>query len=109
MKDVTPKHMRCTYMAGCPSIHELEDGRLLIVGKMAAYPGHSYQGVPIGPGEDAMIIDKALLSTIRDEVREECAVRLDDLAAKSEAMGRECGDLINAARVIRALKETPHE
>ncbi len=35
MKNLTPEHMRCFSVSQCPSIHQLEDGRLLIVGERA--------------------------------------------------------------------------
>jgi hypothetical protein len=66
MKDVTPEHMRCTYMAACPSIHELEDGRLLIVGKRTNVSAEVLATMDLAT-EEAIIIDKALLSTIIDD------------------------------------------
>jgi len=74
-KNLTPEHMRCG-VAQCASIHELEDGRLLIVGACAhdaagyddaalnrAYGG-LIAGEGVGPGETAIIIDRALLANV---------------------------------------------
>jgi hypothetical protein len=35
MKDITPKHLRCSFGPSCPAVHRLQDGRLLIIGKLA--------------------------------------------------------------------------
>jgi len=74
VKNWTPQALRCGF-GSCPSMHELEDGRLRIVG----YMDDNQDGT--GEQEMAIIIDRALLGDlIRDEVekavqaeRERCA------------------------------------
>jgi hypothetical protein len=102
MKNLTPQHLRCHFGESCPSVHELEDGRLLIVGEMQFDWWTREKGGNPGQNEMGITIDKALLSTIRDEVREECAKIAD------EARGKWL-DYDEIADAIRALKETPHE
>lgn len=102
MKNLTPQHLRCHFGESCPSMHELEDGRsYLIVGSGAYHDGYA-MGIKIGPGETAITIDRALLASIRDEVREECATVADEARAK-------CLDYDEIAAAIRALKEAPHD
>jgi hypothetical protein len=65
MKNLTPEHMRCFGAAGCPSIHQLEDGRLLIVGDAAGATAiASAAGIPVARGERAIVIDRALLADV---------------------------------------------
>ena len=69
-EDITPADMRCSTGMSCHSVHRLEDGQLLIVGKRAPiriddrYPP-SLESVEIcasmGPEEDAIVISPALL------------------------------------------------
>ena len=60
MKDLTPAHMRGG-PRNCPSIHELDDGSLLIVGKRGAQ--QAYDGnVGMALDEEAVIISPDLLS-----------------------------------------------
>lgn len=62
MKNLTPEELRCSY-GGCPSIHELEDGRLLIIG----LDGHEEtikRRIPGADNERAIIIDRALLANV---------------------------------------------
>jgi hypothetical protein len=130
MKNITPWHLRCGPL-NCPAVFELEDGRAVIVGEFAhmhppgTAPGDLYEALcnenKIGDNEAAIIIDRALLSTIRDEVREECAKLLRDFAAeraergetgpvaiRDEALSASATASLLAAR-IDALRETPHE
>ena len=61
MKNLTPKHLHCDFGASCPSIHELPNGKLLIIGKAAMAP--ELAGVPnLADDEDAVIIERELLS-----------------------------------------------
>jgi hypothetical protein len=125
MKDITPLHLRCEIAATCPSIHELEDGdSYLVVGKKAPvnFDGKAYFHIPIGDDETAIIIDKALLSTIRDEVRRNCVKAIEAELAK-ERGGYDPSKEYTAGQMheayftaghraiaaICALKETPHE
>src|SRR6185503_5446909 len=71
MKNLTPEHMRCPW-ADCPSIHELEDGRLLIIGERAATylsgledgdRSYTINGdKPVRDDEEAIVISPDLLS-----------------------------------------------
>lgn len=67
MRNLTPKHMRCAAGASCPSIHQLPDGRLLIVGKkvtdaeLDVWDGVNFD-LAIGDDEVASIISPDLLS-----------------------------------------------
>ena len=62
MKDLTPKAMRCP--AGyCPSVGQLEDGRLLIVGARADQKAHDAD-IGMAANEQAIIIDPALLDDV---------------------------------------------
>jgi hypothetical protein len=36
-QNITPAHLRCAIGASCPSLNQLEDGRLLVVGKSVEY------------------------------------------------------------------------
>jgi hypothetical protein len=113
MKNLTPRHLRCEW-GGCQSIHALEDGRrYIIVGQTAGLVADDELVAKPGPDETAVIIDHALLSTIRDEVREECAAAADLLAETWKPRKPFSHDPVEAfeeaAAAIRALKETPHE
>lgn len=72
MKNLTPDHMRCP-MGDCPSIHQLEDGRLLIVGKIAPFLEVDENGQGLHPedwpvdlnnDETAIVISPDLLSDL---------------------------------------------
>jgi hypothetical protein len=61
MRNLTPEHLRC-FAGSCPSVYELDDGRLLIVGELASRP---LFGLPSDNQlEIACIIDRALLANI---------------------------------------------
>lgn len=45
----------------------------------------------------------------RDEIIEECAARLDDIAAKARAMSRNGDDFETASFVLRSLKSSPSQ
>jgi len=72
MKDLTPQAMRCR-LGWCPSVGQLEDGRLLIVGKIAPWLEVNEDSSPVdreswpvsvGTDETAVIIDPALLDDV---------------------------------------------
>lgn len=70
-RNLTPEHMRCGPFSSCPSIHELEDGRLLIVGEAAALSTVGREAVrelrdagKIADTEFAIAIDRELLSAL---------------------------------------------
>jgi hypothetical protein len=104
VRNITPAHLRCGPF-NCPSVHELEDGRLLIVGKRTNVSAEVLSTMDLAT-EEAVIIDRALLATIRDEVREECA-NIAGTYLKDGDWDKDTCEAI--ARDIRALKETPHE
>lgn len=71
IKNLTPEHMRCD-ATSCPSLHQLEDGRLLVVGTQVEPPVATINDFAnpepfleiagkVGPGEAAVIISPALL------------------------------------------------
>ncbi len=64
MKNITPEHMRCQ-IGYCPSVHELNDGRLLIVGEYVSTNELREMGANPNPEtEGGVIIDRALLANI---------------------------------------------
>jgi hypothetical protein len=70
-ENLTPAHMRCA-VGTCPSLYRLEDGRFLVVGKVAflAAPmvwNKMKDDKAIGPEEYAIVIDPALLDTYVEE------------------------------------------
>lgn len=105
------------------SINELEGGLLLIVGEMQFDWWTRERGGNPGQNEMGVVIDKALLATITDEVREECAKIADYWAQgnwKAQSKDRSRFNIYDLQRAIenagvgiaediRALKETPHE
>ena len=61
----TPAGMRCAIAASCASVHELEGDRLLIVGRRATPEDLSGPvDYNIGDEEEAIVIDRALLSDV---------------------------------------------
>lgn len=62
-KNLTPAHLRCPF-ADCPSVHELQDGRLLIVGKRVDFPAMSIMAIAKSPDEEAIVIDRELLANL---------------------------------------------
>jgi hypothetical protein len=115
IKNLTPEHMRC-YAAECPSLHQLEDGRLLVVGTQVEPPVATINDFAnpepfleiagkVGPGEAAVIISPALLDVyVAEKVREErerCALiaerHLEDM------IGNRKPEMAMLAGIIRAL------
>jgi hypothetical protein len=62
MRNLTPLHLRC-HPSHCPSIHELDDGSLLIVGKSATMAA-ALERIPVGVGELAVIVSEELLAGV---------------------------------------------
>lgn len=71
--NLTPDHLRCS-LGGCPSVHELEDGNFVIVGKYArlmadteasALRDNLRNAGQIGPDEAAIFVEADLLSTLK--------------------------------------------
>lgn len=50
----------CDIGASCPAIYDMEDGSLLIIGSGAYWDGEA-AGIPIGPGETAIYINRKLV------------------------------------------------
>jgi hypothetical protein len=68
VRNLTPSHMRCVYAAACPSVHELDDGRLLIVGEYVSTNEVRQMGANPDPEtEGGVIIDRALLANVHAE------------------------------------------
>lgn len=63
IKNLTPKAMRCG-PRNCPSVHQLEDGRLLIVGRIAEPHEMAGSDIDRGDNEEVIIIDPALLDDV---------------------------------------------
>ena len=63
MKNLTPKAMRCAPLH-CPSVGQLEDGRLLIIGARSGPELAHFVNERLGNGETAIIIDPALLDDV---------------------------------------------
>lgn len=57
MRDLTPPHLRCALSVSCPSVHELDDGRILITGDKAAIG-------PDGEFEATIIVSRELLAGV---------------------------------------------
>lgn len=93
-RNLTPEAMRCED-GWCPSVHELDDGRLLIVGKRGAQ--QAYDGnVGMAPDEEAVIISPDLLSDyVAEKVREERAAWREVMKALGPWLrqAKEDGDL----------------
>lgn len=62
MRNITPVHLRCEW-GECPSVHELEDGRLLIVGR-DAFDEAERGEVAWGIDETPIIVDRAILANV---------------------------------------------
>ncbi len=70
IKNLTPEHMRCEIATSCPSLHRLEDGRLLVVGIYAIREARD-AGVHHELWENAVLIEPALLDVyVAEKVRE---------------------------------------
>jgi hypothetical protein len=82
-ENLTPERMKCAAMASCPSLHRLEDGRLLVVGvdvhaarglgdhRLDQAYGTLIHQDAIGIDEAVVAIPAALLDTyVEEKVRE---------------------------------------
>lgn len=100
MRNLTPEHMRCDAFH-CPSVHELDDGRLLIVGARAEDVA-AVESVAWGEDEWPIIIDRALLANISVP-----AMTLDKARAKARDIVDEAclGEAFATNGVIAALGE----
>jgi hypothetical protein len=55
MEDLTPDHLRCSF-GGCPGVYRLNDGDLLIIGKVLPPELMSEMEGRVGPDEFAVKI-----------------------------------------------------
>lgn len=55
--DITPERLKCAVSMGCPSVNAIEDGReLLIIGKVPSVEIMDQFKGRVGPGELAIVI-----------------------------------------------------
>lgn len=86
--DLTPKHLKCSATMSCPSIHRLEDGRIMIVGDDGV-PEAFARDIPVGAAESAVTITEDLLSLYVSEKTDKLQAQVDALySAASGALER---------------------
>jgi len=111
MKNLTPQHLRCAPLH-CPSVHELEDGRLLIVGKRTSVSAEVLATMNLAT-EEAIVIDRELLAGVcatparadgdgGESVHDEL-LRISDELSGRELYGA-AQAMVRGARAIYALK-----
>jgi hypothetical protein len=115
VRDLTPIHLRCKPVGpSCPAVHELANGRLVVVGSIADVETLAELEGNIAPHEEAVIVPRDLLTGIcADGALKDAVARLESAAealklemrlyAISASMG-ETND-INTARIF--LGENP--
>ncbi len=74
--DLTPKHLKCSATMSCPSIHRLEDGRIMIVGDDGV-PEAFARDIPVGAAESAVTITEDLLSLYVSEKTDKLQAQVD--------------------------------
>lgn len=115
-EDMTPPHLRCVATFSCPSVHRLDDGRLLIVGEYATIADSSaYSKVLVSPGvgdhEIGIVVSPDLLSSyVQEEVKkaiEKIARRADVLACikRLDAYYDAAGALEDFGEEIRSMSQ----
>jgi hypothetical protein len=63
--DITPEHLQCEIMVSCPSVGTFEDGKkLLIVGKKPDPAYLETLAVRIGEDEQAIVIDAEYFANV---------------------------------------------
>jgi hypothetical protein len=62
-REWTPENLRC-WPGYCPAVHELEDGRLLIIGKRTSPQLGAEIASRVGADEHAVVIDRAFFSEL---------------------------------------------
>jgi hypothetical protein len=99
-KNLTPSNLRCGVMSSCPSINQLEDGRLLIVGTYSPARAR-LNNVPMGEDETAIVISPEYLSdyisqhvdaAVRAE-REACAKRVEAMPKNMQQLLLHMGEM----------------
>lgn len=90
--NITPPHLRCG-LGQCPSVHVLEDGRLLIVGEgeITAWNAVNGIGIKLGETERAVVVSPDLLSDLPEHVklREDIARYVERDTERLEGLERE--------------------
>lgn len=61
-RNLTPLHLRCAPLH-CPSIHQMDSGEYLIVGKSATMAA-ACDRIPVGEGEHAVIVSGELVAGV---------------------------------------------
>lgn len=91
-ENLTPERYRCPF-ADCPSVHRLDDGRLLIVGEgeLPAWQACNDLKIRLGETERAIVIDPGLLEEFLRCQAGDTAAGEDGVAA-SAALHRRDGD-----------------
>jgi hypothetical protein len=66
VKEITPEHLRCTIAASCPSVHQRQDGMLVIVGRLATPADLTEGNLPPYDltAEVPIVIDPAYLANV---------------------------------------------
>lgn len=62
MRNLTPQHLRCAPLH-CPSIHQMDSGEYLIVGRSATMAA-ACERIPVGEGEHAVIVSGELVGNV---------------------------------------------
>jgi hypothetical protein len=91
-KNLTPSNLRCGVMSSCPSINQLEDGRLLIVGTYSPARAR-LNNVPMGEDETAIVISPEYLSDYISQ-HVDAAVRAERREIMSRLGYHETGECI---------------
>jgi hypothetical protein len=80
IRDLTPMHLRCRFGA-CPSVHELSDGRLAVVGPIADVETLAALDGKIAPHEESVIVPRDLLTGIcAEDALKSAVARLESAA-----------------------------
>ncbi len=64
MKEITPDRYRCGFTAECPAAFQLEDGRILLIGKKVDSPTLNEISGRIGADEYAVVVERGLLENV---------------------------------------------
>jgi hypothetical protein len=68
MADITPEHMRCALTISCPSVHRLDDSRLVITGRLVAHEfGGEADAFGAGLEEASIVVSPELLVNVFKE------------------------------------------
>jgi hypothetical protein len=98
-KDLTPKEFKCSYGASCPSVHELEDGRLLIVGRLSQFEAKEL-GINWSAGEVPILIERGLLDKVL-----KCQASDSETGIGSAPSAFQSDEFAEALQIIAALTD----